>query len=251
MQIKQIDMILTLDVGNTNVKVAVFKQFNLIDKFIFQKNNFQNNFQIIFEKYPNHSKVVMSSVSMLDKNDKVWLKKRKEIFEINAESEFPFINKYITPKTLGTDRQVLASGAVLQYPNQNVLIIDAGTCVTYDFVTNQKEYLGGAISPGLRLRYKTLNDYTSKLPFLENEMPENFIGNSTNWSIHSGVVNGLCYEIEGFISEFSVNYKQLTIILTGGDAIFLANRLKNTIFADENFLLRSLQQLYTYSLQND
>ena len=244
-------MILTLDVGNTNVKVAVFKRFNLIDKFIFQKNNFQNNFQIIFEKYPNHSKVVMSSVSMLDKNDKVWLKKRKEIFEINAESEFPFINKYITPKTLGTDRQVLASGAVLQYPNQNVLIIDAGTCVTYDFVTNQKEYLGGAISPGLRLRYKTLNDYTSKLPFLENEMPENFIGNSTNLSIHSGVVNGLCYEIEGFISEFSVNYKQLTIILTGGDAIFLANRLKNTIFADENFLLRSLQQLYTYSLQND
>ena len=244
-------MILTIDVGNTNVKVAVFKQINIIDKFVFQKNNFQNNFQIIFEKYPNHTKAVLASVSMLDKKDNVWLKNKIEVIEINADSNFPFKNKYITPNTLGIDRRVLASGAVLQYPNQNVLIIDVGTCVTYDFITNKNEYLGGAISPGLRLRYQALNDYTAKLPLLENNSPDNFIGNSTDESIHSGVVNGLCFEIEGFISEFSVKKEQFTIILTGGDAIFLANRLKSTIFADENFLLKSLHQLYTYSLQND
>ncbi|MFY7938240.1 MAG: type III pantothenate kinase [Flavobacterium sp.] len=244
-------MILTIDVGNTNVKVAVFKQINIIDKFVFQKNNFQNNFQIIFEKYPNHTKAVLASVSMLDKKDNVWLKNKIEVIEINADSNFPFKNKYITPNTLGIDRRVLASGAVLQYPNQNVLIIDVGTCVTYDFITNKNEYLGGAISPGLRLRYQALNDYTAKLPLLENNSPDNFIGNSTDESIHSGVVNGLCFEIEGFISEFSVKNEQFTIILTGGDAIFLANRLKSTIFADENFLLKSLQQLYTYNLQND
>jgi type III pantothenate kinase len=244
-------MILTIDVGNTNVKVAVFKQFNLVDKFVFQKNNFQNNFQIIFKKHPNHTKSVLSSVSMLDEKDSVWLKNQIEVIEINAYSNFPFKNEYTTPNTLGIDRRVLASGAVLQYPNQNVLIIDAGTCVTYDFITNKKEYLGGAISPGLRLRYQALNDYTAKLPLLGNNLPDNFIGNSTNQSIHSGVVNGLCYEIEGFISEFSVKNEQFTIILTGGDAIFLANRLKSTIFADENFLLKSLHQLYTYSLQND
>ena len=171
--------------------------------------------------------------------------------EITADSVFPFKNKYTTPTTLGVDRMVLTSGAVLQYPNQNVLIIDAGTCVTYDFITNKNEYLGGAISPGLRLRYQALNDYTAKLPLLENNSPDNFIGNSTDESIHSGVINGLCFEIEGFISEFSVKKEQFTIILTGGDAIFLANRLKSTIFADENFLLKSLHQLYTYSLQND
>ena len=244
-------MILTIDVGNTNVKVAVFKQFNIIDKFVFQKNSFQNNFQIIFKKHPNHTKAVVASVSMLDEKDSVWLKNQIEVIEINVDSIFPFKNKYTTPTTLGVDRMVLASGAVLHYPNQDVLIIDAGTCVTYDFVTNKKEYLGGAISPGLRLRYNALNDYTAKLPLLENNSPDNYIGNSTDASIHSGVVNGLCYEIEGFISEFSVKNKQFTIILTGGDAIFLANRLKSTIFADENFLLKSLHQLYTYSLQND
>ena len=244
-------MILTIDVGNTNVKVAVFKQFNLVDKFVFQKNNFQNNFQIIFKKHPNLTKAVLASVSMLDEMDSIWLRNQIEVIEIHSESVFPFKNKYTTPNTLGIDRRVLASGAVLQYPNQDVLIIDAGTCITYDFITNKKEYLGGAISPGLRLRYQALNDYTAKLPLLENNLPDNFIGNSTDQSIHSGVVNGLCYEIEGFISEFSVKKEQFTIILTGGDAIFLANRLKSTIFADENFLLKSLHQLYTYSLQND
>ena len=244
-------MVLTIDVGNTNVKVAVFKQFNLLDKFVFQKNNFQNNFQIVFKKYPNHKKAVLSSVSLLDEKDIIWLKNQIEIIEINSNSVFPFINHYTTPNTLGIDRMVLAAGAVIEYPNQNILIIDAGTCVTYDFITNKKEYLGGAISPGLNMRYKALNDYTAKLPLLENNTPDNFIGNSTSQSIHSGVVNGLCYEIKGFISEFSVKNEQFIIILTGGDAIFLANRLKSTIFADENFLLKSLHQLYTYSLQND
>ena len=244
-------MILTIDVGNTNVKVAVFKHFNSIDTFVFQKNNFQNNFQIIFKKYPNHTKAVLASVSMLDEKDILWLKNQIEVIEINVDSNFPFKNKYTTPTTLGVDRMILSSGAVFHYPNQDVLIIDAGTCVTYDFITNKKEYLGGAISPGLRLRYKALNDYTAKLPLLENNTPDNYIGNSTDESIHSGVVNGLCYEIEGFISEFSVKNEHFIIILTGGDAIFLANRLKSTIFADENFLLKSLHQLYTYSLQND
>ncbi len=244
-------MVLTIDVGNTNVKVAVFKQFNLLDKFVFQKNNFQNNFQIVFKKYPNHKKAVLSSVSLLDEKDIIWLKNQIEIIEINSNLVFPFTNNYTTPNTLGIDRMVLAAGAVIEYPNQNILIIDAGTCVTYDFITNKKEYLGGAISPGLNMRYKALNDYTAKLPLLENNTPDNFIGNSTSQSIHSGVVNGLCYEIEGFISEFSVKNEQFIIILTGGDAIFLANRFKSTIFADENFLLKSLHLLYTYSLQND
>ena len=244
-------MILTIDVGNTNIKVAVFERFNLLDKFVFQKNNFQNNFKIIFKKYPNHLKAVVSSVSLSEDDDILWLKKQIHVIEINSKTKFPFKNDYSTPKTLGIDRMVLAAGAVIEYPNQNILIIDAGTCITYDFITNKKEYLGGAISPGLSMRYQALHNFTAKLPLLENNPPESFIGNSTNQSIYSGVVNGLCYEIEGFISEYSVKNEQFTIILTGGDAIFLANRLKSTIFADENFLLKSLQQLYTYSLQND
>lgn len=244
-------MILTIDVGNTNIKVAVFKQVTLVEKFVFQKKDFKNNFENILKKYPNCTESVLSSVGKLDEKDVLWLKSQLNLFEINHDSAFPFKNLYGTPKTLGVDRMVLAAGAVLLYPNQNTLIIDAGTCVTYDFVTSNNEYLGGAISPGLRLRYESLHNFTAKLPLLEKKSPNHYVGNSTEESIHSGVVNGLCLEIEGFISQYSVKKEQFTIILTGGDTKFLANRFKSTIFADENFLLKSLQQLHTYSLKND
>ena len=244
-------MILTIDVGNTNIKVAVFKHINLIEKFVFQKKDLKNNFENILKKYPNCTNSVLSSVGKLDETEILWLKSQLNLLEINYATNFPFKNLYGSPKTLGVDRMVLAAGSVLLYPNQNTLIVDAGTCVTYDFITNKNEYLGGAISPGLRLRYESLHNYTSKLPLLEKKLPENFIGNTTKDAIHSGVVIGLCNEIEGFISEYSVKNEQFTIILTGGDANFLSNRLKSIIFADENFLLKSLQQLYTYSLKND
>lgn len=244
-------MILVIDVGNTNIKVAVFEQVDLLEKFVFQKNELQKKIKKILKKYSNCTHAVLSSVGNLDENELSYLKNTLNLVEINRSSLFPFVNLYGTPQTLGIDRMVLAAGAVLLYPNQNTLIIDAGTCVTYDFVTRQNEFLGGAISPGLRLRYEALHQFTAKLPLLSKELPTNFIGNSTSEAIHSGVVNGLCYEIEGFISEYSVKNEQFTIILTGGDANFLANRLKSVIFADENFLLKSLQQLYTYNYKND
>lgn len=244
-------MILVIDVGNTNIKVAVFEQVDLLEKFVFQKNELQKKIKKILKKYSNCTHAVLSSVGNLDENELSYLKNTLNLVEINRSVLFPFVNLYGTPQTLGIDRMVLAAGAVLLYPNQNTLIIDAGTCVTYDFVTRQNEFLGGAISPGLRLRYEALHQFTAKLPLLSKELPTNFIGNSTSEAIHSGVVNGLCYEIEGFISEYSVKNEQFTIILTGGDANFLANRLKSVIFADENFLLKSLQQLYTYNYKND
>ena len=142
---------------------------------------------------------------------------------------------------------VLATGAVLQFPNKNRLVIDAGTCITYDFIDENDNYLGGAISPGIRLRYESLHQQTAKLPLLTKKQPENLIGNSTNESIHSGVINGTALEIDGFIELYKVKYAQFIIILTGGDAEFLAMRLKNTIFANSNFLLESLNQTFQYN----
>ncbi|MGK4566100.1 type III pantothenate kinase [Flavobacterium sp. 3HN19-14] len=168
---------------------------------------------------------------------------------ITHNDSFPFQNDYETPLTLGIDRMVLAAGATLQFPNRNRLVIDAGTCVTYDFVDENNHYLGGAISPGFRLRYESLHNYTAKLPLLPLENPEHFIGKSTNYAIHSGVVNGLVNEIDGFISQYQQQYSNFTIILTGGDAEFLAKRLKNTIFANSNFLLESLNALFSYKNQ--
>ena len=244
-------MLLTIDVGNSRIKVAVFEHNKQLDFFIFEANEALKNFENIFEKYPNLQKIILSSVGKLDEEVVNFIKSQFQTEIIDHKSKFPFTNLYATPETLGIDRMVLAAGATLIYPNQNKLIIDAGTCITYDFVNAENEYLGGAISPGIKIRYKSLNNYTSKLPLLTLSEDFEIIGNSTKSAIHSGVINGVIFEIEGFISQYSLKNQDLTIILTGGDAEFLAKRLKSTIFANSNFLLESLNLLSLYTQKND
>jgi type III pantothenate kinase len=137
------------------------------------------------------------------------------------------------------------------YPDVSKLVIDAGTCITYDFVDTENNYLGGAISPGIRLRYEALKEKTAKLPLLQMKYPDDFVGNSTDEAIHVGVVQGVLHEIDGFINQYQVKYENIIIILTGGDGDFLAKRLKNTIFANSNFLLESLNQTFQYQDKND
>ncbi len=242
-------MNLVIDAGNTRIKCALFENNSIVTIFVFLKNELQKNILEILENYNSISTIMISSVGDLEKKDFNFIK--RDLFFVTNEIQFPFINLYKTPKTLGIDRLVLATGAVLHFPNQNRLVIDAGTCVTYDFVNTENEYLGGAISPGIRLRYESLHNYTAKLPLLTIENPESLIGNTTFDSIHSGVVNGISNEIDGFIDEYKKQYSNFIIILTGGDAEFLAKRLKNIIFANSNFLLESLNQIYLYNFKND
>ena len=240
------NMLLVIDIGNTKIKTAVFEEDKLLDKQSFNKNEGLEKIEKIFKNFPEIKHSVSSSVGKAENDVVNFLKKKSDFQEINHLSNFPFTNNYSTPKTLGVDRMVLMAGASLLFPNKNVLVIDCGTCVTYDFVTAESEYFGGAISPGIEMRYKALNTFTEKLPLLENKLPNNFIGNSTNESIYSGVVNGLLFEIEGFISQYSLKFQHLIIILTGGDAEFLAKSLKSTIFAHSNFLVESLNALFQY-----
>ena len=244
-------MILTIDIGNTRIKGAVFEGDTLLECFVFGKKELQKNIENILKKYEKVAHLVVASVGNVEKESFLEFENKLILHFISHKDSFPFANKYETPKTLGIDRMVLAAGATLQYPDQNRLVIDAGTCVTYDFIDKENRYLGGAITPGLRLRYEALHNYTSKLPLLALRSPEHFIGRSTSESIHSGVVNGLVYEIDGFIDEYKVQCSNFIIILTGGDADFLAKRLKNTIFANSNFLLESLNQTFQYKTKND
>lgn len=250
-QTKNHDMLLTVDVGNSRIKAAVFEQDTLVELFVANPKEAAVFFSGIFIKYPKIKSAIYASVGKIEDEVLDLLQKHVEIQIIDHTTVLPFTNNYMTPKTLGVDRVVLAAGATLLYPKQNRLVIDVGTCVTYDFIDQNNRYLGGAISPGIVLRYKSLNDYTQNLPLLESNSNEIFIGNSTDNSIHSGVINGLTYEIDGFISQYFLKYQDLTVILTGGDAEFLAKRLKNTIFANSNFLLDSLRLLSTYIHQND
>jgi type III pantothenate kinase len=245
-------MLLAIDIGNTRIKCAVFEQDTILEQYTFDKKEAQKNFKQILKKYSNIEFSIFSSVVNLDISSLDYLKKHTFTTIVNHESILPFRNLYKTPKTLGIDRMVLASGATLLFPNRNCLIIDAGTCITFDFINAQNQYLGGAISPGINMRYKALHTYTSKLPLIEMSTKENLIGKTTEESINSGVINGVIFEIEGFISQYSLNYQDLTIILTGGDVDFLAKRLKSTIFANSNFLLQSLNELFKYiKLKNE
>jgi len=244
-------MILAIDVGNTRIKAAVFEDNTLLESFAFLKTELEKSIQNILEKYKNTSDLVVASVSEVEKEAFVRFETRLNVHFISHSDAFPFVNCYETPQTLGIDRMVLAAGATLQYPKQNRLVIDVGTCVTFDFIDENDNYLGGAIAPGLRLRYESLHNFTAKLPLLTLENPKHFIGKSTSESIHSGVVNGLVFEIDGYIEEIKGQYSKFIIILTGGDTVFLAKRLKNTIFANSNFLLESLNQTFQYKIKND
>jgi type III pantothenate kinase len=246
-----VKMLLAVDVGNTKIKAAVFEGNAFVEKIIFDKNDTAKSIEKIFKENPGIAFSILSNVGNTNSELIALLERHSHLTSVSHHSAFPFFNKYATPATLGIDRMVLASGAVLQFPAVNRLVIDAGTCITYDFIDRENNYLGGAISPGLRLRYESLHNFTAKLPLLSHELPENYIGNSTNSSIHSGVVNGMIHEIDGFVRQYSEQYQELTIILTGGDADFLAKRLKNTIFANSNFLLESLSNLHTYTIKND
>ena len=250
-RIKFLLMVLAVDIGNSRIKSAVFENNTLVELFVFESEEMQKKISIILKKYLEIEVLVIASVGKLDLEAFSFLENKIKIEWITHESVFPFKNEYETPSTLGIDRMVLASGAVLQFPKQNRLVIDAGTCITYDFINDQNQYIGGAISLGLRLRYKALNNYTAKLPLLETKYPNNYIGNSTEESLHSGVVNGLVFEIEGFLKQYELEFSNFIIILTGGDAVFLAKRLKNTIFANSNFLLESLNFTYQYKIKND
>jgi type III pantothenate kinase len=251
-------MLLAVDIGNTRIKVAVFEGNTLLEQFHFSNMELQKELHFILNKYKNATEIVVASVGAILKEAFLEFESRVKIHFITSNSPLPFKNKYSTPSTLGIDRMVLASGAVLKYPNQNRLVIDAGTCITYDFIDEKDNYLGGAISPGIRLRFESLHNYTAKLPLVALESIEEqnstsnaipFIGNSTLDAINSGVINGVINEIEGFISQYEAVYPKFIIILTGGDTEFLAKRLKNTIFANSNFLLESLNQTFQHKIK--
>ena len=168
---------------------------------------------------------------------------------MNTTTPLPFKNRYTTPSTLGNDRIALAAAAVCVYPLKNTLVIDAGTCITFDFINSKNEYLGGAISPGIGMRYKSLHQYTGKLPLLSKNEEFKLIGTSTKSSIHSGIINGIICEIKGVIAQYQQDFGDLTIVLTGGDTKFLSKQLKNSIFANQNFLLRGLNKILTFNNQ--
>ena len=242
-------MNLVIDVGNTFVKLGIFDSQGLNSKKTFAKQDFLSVLDELSGNFPNIQYVLIASVGNLDPSQLEKLERLYSVSYLNQQTKIPFVNKYGTPKTLGTDRIALISAAAQQFPHQNVLVVDAGTCITYDFINSDNEYLGGAISPGIAMRYQALHSFTERLPHLSIKIPETIVGNSTAESIHSGVVNGILFEIEGFIENYTSNFAELKVIITGGDAHFLRDNLKNDIFANSNFLLEGLNHILEHNIR--
>ncbi|PTM10212.1 MAG: type III pantothenate kinase [Bacteroidetes bacterium] len=240
-------MNLIIDVGNTKVKLAIFSNQKCIKKASASHITFAQKIIKLKKQFPEIKRAIISSVGSVSIEDLEQLKNQFKLLILKSSTKIPFENCYETPSTLGVDRIALVSASVNKYSDKNVLIIDAGTCITYDFITNDNKYLGGAISPGIRMRYNSLHNLTANLPLLDTKPPKNLIGNSTNESIHSGIINGILKELDGIVSDYEKKYQDLTVILTGGDTKFLSKQLKSSIFANSNFLLEGLNFILEFN----
>ncbi|MFS4454783.1 type III pantothenate kinase [Maribacter sp. 2304DJ31-5] len=240
-------MNLIIDAGNSRIKLAVFQKNVILDDRVIDLNGFREGIKSIFESYPKINCAIVSSVGLLTKAHVDMVRLYCKVHELSHASKIPFKNSYTSPQTLGVDRIALVTALYYQRAHSNNLVIDAGSCITYDIINDFDEYLGGAISPGVQMRYTAMNQQTSQLPLLEKTELMDYIGNSTENCMHSGVINGVCNEIDGAIAQYKSRFKDLTVILTGGDAQFLLERLKNTIFADSKFLLKGLNYLLEYN----
>lgn len=240
-------MNLIIDAGNTHIKLAVFKKTEIVHLDTVQLSDFVEAIKKMVKEFPAIKAAIVSSVGSLSREHMNVVGVFCNLHELSHTSKVPFKNSYATPQTLGVDRMALVTAAFYQNPRQNNLIIDAGTCITYDIINDFDEYLGGAISPGVQMRYRAMHQQTAKLPLLEKKELFEVIGNSTENCMHSGVVNGVGLELDGVIDQYKSRFKDLTVILTGGDAQFLSKRVKNTIFADSKFLLKGLNYLLEYN----
>jgi len=202
-------------------------------------------------EHPQLNKVILSTVKPYSEDLKRVLSEEFEQFiELDHLTDLPIENLYETPETLGKDRLAAAIGANELFPDQNLLVIDAGTAITYDLVSEKNQFIGGNISPGLEMRFKALNHFTGKLPLVSYSDVFQPIGKNTIDAIRAGVQNGILYEIEQCIDAFNRNYQNLRIIMTGGDSNFFDKKLNYSIFVNFNLTLIGLNRILEHNAKN-
>jgi type III pantothenate kinase len=241
-------MNLTIDIGNTNIKIALFKNDKIImtriyEEFTVRQLNDLNNIY----KFRN---VILSSVISSDFYIKDLQLNLYNFVELTYKTPLPIKNLYKSPETLGNDRLAAVSGANKIFPNNTVLVIDTGTAITYDIITSNAEYTGGNISPGLKMRFQALNAFTKKLPLVSESEKFSDFSTTTEDAVISGVQKGIIYEIEGYIAEAGKKYNDLEVILTGGDAKFFDKMLKKRIFVEPNLIFIGLNTILEHNVRN-
>lgn len=241
-------MKLVIDIGNTLAKIAVFNKSDIIDFKSIDMISYSSIKQML-DTYPDISTGIIASVREMDPDFISFLDSNIRLMQLNEFTPLPFENNYKSPHSLGYDRIAAVAGASGIFQSDNVLVINAGTCITYDLITAENKYLGGGISPGIQMRFKALHTFTGKLPLIKPgiESTIDIIGNTTERSILSGVLNGVVCEIDGIISSYKLQFPELKVIISGGDYKYFDKSLKNNIFASPNIVLTGLNRIHNFN----
>ncbi len=242
-------MNLVIDVGNTLVKMAVFDRENIIHHNTFSDIQAETINKTL-EQFPDITGCIIGSVRKLPLGLVDNISARISPHILGPETKLPITHQYKTFDTLGADRIAGVVAARHLYPGKRVLLIETGTCITYDLIDESGVYHGGGISPGIHLRFAALHNFTDKLPLVEPQSDPALIGNSTEASIQSGVINGIKAEVRGIIAEYERDYENLTIILSGGNLDYFDKNLKNNIFAVPNIVLTGLNIILEFNDKN-
>lgn len=229
---------LCFDFGNTRRKVAVFNNSE-IDKVIVLKDDSEETIRSLIHNYKPGKSILSSVIDHNPAMEKL-LATKTRFHKLNHLTKLAFTTPVGKPETIGADRLALTAAAVHFYPTKHNLVIGLGSCITYNFINKYHELIGGAISPGLEMRLKSLSHFTAKLPLVEADSNVPLIGYDTKTNILSGVVLGIVYEIDGFIDEYRKKFDNFNVLLTGGDIVHLASHLKNKIFADPDLIFKGL-----------
>jgi type III pantothenate kinase len=239
---------LAIDIGNTRTKAAVFNDGALV-----QHEEWPNGSVPNFLEYATNQAVqniILSNVAgavHLDVQEQ--LQHHFRFFELHPATPIPISHEYETPETLGKDRLAAVVGAYALFPRQHCLVVDAGTCITYDWLSAEGIYLGGNIAPGLSMRLQAMHRFTARLPEVAPGHSAGRIGQTTEMAMRNGAQEGISLEIEGYQHWSAAKFGRIKTILTGGDAIFLANRLKSEIFVNHHLVLLGLNKILEYNVK--
>ncbi len=238
-------MNLCIDLGNTRAKLGYFYG----DQLVRLERCEELTPEVLQEKIDHYqiAACILSSVVDHPAELETVMQKCHQSVKLSHKTPIPVTNLYLTPETLGRDRLASVIGANHIYPDQNVLVIDAGTCIKFDFIDVEANYHGGAISPGIWMRLQAMNHFTDKLPMIPVEEDFPLIGNSTKTSLQSGALSGAVAELNGIIAEYKERFGNVLVLLTGGDATFFESKLKNEIFAVPNLVLTGLNKILNFN----
>ncbi len=233
---------LCLDFGNTRLKAAIFENDDFLEEIVLPDEGLLTFLEKLLDIH-KPAKSILSSVIDHDMAVESLLASRTKFHKLSHLTKANFTMPVGKPETVGADRLALCAAAVHFYPGKNNLVIGMGTCITYNFINQYNEFLGGSISPGMEMRFKAMHGFTAKLPLVHADWNYPLIGYDTKTNLQSGVIAGIYFEMAGFIDSYAAKYENFNVVLTGGDTPYFAGQLKKKIFADYNFLFKGLYAL--------